>query len=167
MATGGLPAVSRQGGRHFGFLAILRCLGALAGEDHDRAVLILLGVAAARLELPAAVNPASLLAAMARHHYPGAIVEEFGTDHGEGVGIRRAGELPLPAPAPGAEPARIDTGISQALVFFPEASLLGLVTGFCFALEAIDVATVFTATVAHRLTAVPRAGSGAERPGAW
>lgn len=78
--------------------------------------------------------------------------------HGEGVGIRRAGELPLPGRVPDGEPLTIDTGISQALVPFPEAGLLGTVTGFCFGPDDIDVATVFTATIAHRMTVVRGVG---------
>jgi len=46
--------------------------------------------------------------------------------------------------------------ISQALVPFPDAGLLGTVTGFCFNAEDIDVATVFTATIAHRMTVIPQ-----------
>ncbi|MGA2831154.1 MAG: hypothetical protein ABSF03_34155, partial [Streptosporangiaceae bacterium] len=133
-------------------------LGALAGEADGRTPLILLGIAAARFEAPDGIRPTSLLAALLRHHYPGANVEEFPTAHGEGVGIWRSGELPLPGRVPGAEPFRIDTGISQALVPFPEAGLLGTVTGFCFNPDDIDVATIFTATIAHRLTVVRGAG---------
>jgi hypothetical protein len=46
---------------------------------------------------------------------------EISTAQGEGVGIRRSGELlPLPGRVPGGEPLRIGTGISQALVLSPE-----------------------------------------------
>jgi hypothetical protein len=133
-------------------------LGALAGEVNGRAPLILLGIASAPFEVPDGIRPTSLLAALLRHHYPGANVEEFPAAQGEGVGIRRSGELPLPGRVPDAGPLRIDTGISQALVPFPEAGLLGTVTGFCFSPDDIDVATVFTATIAHRMTVVRGAG---------
>ena len=59
---------------------------------------------------------------------------------------------------PDAEPLTIDTGISQALLPFPEAGLLGTVTGFCFNPDDIAVATVFTATIAHRMTVVRGVG---------
>ena len=39
---------------------------------------------------------------------------------------------------------------------FPEARLLGTVTGFCPAFADIDIATVFTATIAHHMTVVAR-----------
>jgi hypothetical protein len=130
-------------------------LGVLAGELDGGTRLVLLGIAAAPLEVPAGISPASLLAALLRYHYPDAQIEEFPAAHGEGIGIRRCGELPLPTAAPGGEPLRIDTGISQALVTFPEARLLGTVTGFCFTPDDIDLATVFTATIAHRMTVVP------------
>ena len=124
---------------------------------------MLLGIAAAPLEVPDGISPASLLAALLRHHYPDAQIEEFPTAHGHGVGIRRCGELPLPAAGPDGEPLRIDTGISQALVPFPEAGLLATVTGFCFTPDDIDLATVFTATIAHRMTVVRAAGHQPKR----
>jgi hypothetical protein len=39
---------------------------------------------------------------------------------------------------------------------FPEAGLLGTVTGFCLAPQDIDTVTVFTATIAHHMTVVPQ-----------
>jgi hypothetical protein len=122
-------------------------LGAVAGENEGRPALILLGVAGAAQSFPDGVDPASLLADTLRHRYPGAAVEEFDTADGTGVGIRRCDQLALPG-------ADIDTGISQALVPFPCAGLLGSVTGFCFNAEDIDLATVFTATIAHHMTVV-------------
>jgi hypothetical protein len=129
-------------------------LGAMAGDKDGRPVLILLGIAAAPMELPERIDPASLLAAMLRRQYPGAAVEEFPTAHGVSVGIRRCEETALPAPAD--QPRAIAAGISQALVPFPEAGLLGTVTGFCSSPADIDVATVFTATIAYHLTAIPQ-----------
>lgn len=137
-------------------------LGALAGYQDGRPVLILLAIAAAPFAFPAGIDPASLLAAMQRAQYPGAAVEEFATARGTGVGIRRSEEAALPAPA--GRPAAIAAGISQALVPFPEAGLLAAVTGFCCSPADIDVATVFTATIAHHLTMVPD-GPAAGLPG--
>lgn len=127
-------------------------LGALAGDQDGRPVLILLGIAVAPIALPNGIDPASLLAAMLRRQYPGAAVEEFPTAHGAGVGVRRCAETALPGPAD--QPSEIAAGISQAFVPFPEAQLLGTVTGFCFTPADIDVATVFTATIAYHLTVV-------------
>jgi hypothetical protein len=138
-------------------------LGALAGELNGRTRLLLLGIAAAPFELPDGIRPTSLLAALLRRHYPGADIEEFPTARGEGIGVRRCGELPLAGRVPSGGPLRIDTGISQALVPFPEAGLLGTVTGFCFTPDDIDLATVFTATIAHRMTIVR--GTGASQSG--
>ena len=139
-------------------------LGALAGEHAGRAALILLGIAVTPMEFPGALDAASLLAAVTRHQYPGAAVEEFPTAEGTGVGIRRCDELTLPVsqlPLPEAARAaidgdelRIDTGVSQALVPFPQAGLLASVIGYCFSPHDIDLATVFTATIAFRMTAV-------------
>lgn len=131
-------------------------LGALAGEHDGRPALILLGIAATPLEFPDGIDPASLLAAVLRGQYPGAAVEEFPTAQGVGAGIRRCEETSLPSPAPDGRPLTIATGISQALVPFPGAGLLGTVTGFCFTPADIDVATVFTATIAHHMTVVPK-----------
>ena len=148
-------------------------LGALAGEHAGRAALILLGIAVTPMEFPGTLDAASLLAAVTRHQYPGAAVEEFPTAEGTGVGIRRCDELTLPLsqlpvsqlPLPDAALAaaraaadgdelRIDTGVSQALVPFPQAGLLASVIGYCFSPHDIDLATVFTATIAFRMTAV-------------
>lgn len=139
-------------------------LGALAGEQHGRPVLILLGIAATSQVFPDGIDPASLLAALLRRQYPGAAVEEFPTAHGVGVGIRRCEETTLPSLASADGPTIIAAGISQALVPFPEAGLLGTVTGFCFTPAAIDVATVFTATIAHHLALIPH-GLTAVLPG--
>ena len=49
---------------------------------------------------------------------------------------------------------------------FPEAGLLGTVTGFCFSPDDIDVATVFTAAIAYRITVVRGAGRWPKRR-AW
>ena len=125
-------------------------LGAVAGDLDGRARIILLGIAVTPLTVPASIDPANLLAALLRYQYPGAAIEEFPTAHGQGVGIRRCDELSLPAGISTASSA-IDTGISQALVPFPQAGLLGTVTGFCFSPDDIDLATVFTATIAYSL----------------
>lgn len=132
-------------------------LGALAGGHGGRPVLILLGIAATPQEFPDAIDPASLLAAMLRRQYPGAAVEEFPTAGGAAAGVRRCEAISL---SPGQLTA--DAGISQALVPFPEAGLLGTVTGFCFTAADIDVVTVFTATIAHTMTVVPPGERGSQ-----
>lgn len=131
-------------------------LGVLAGELDGRTSLVLLGIAAAPLEVPDSINLASLLAALVRHQYPAAEIEEFPTPHGDGVGIRRCDELLVPVDLSGNTSSKIDAGVSQALVIFPEAGLLGTVTAFCFSIDDIDLATVFTATIAHSMTVIRR-----------
>lgn len=131
-------------------------LGALAGRHHDRTALVLLGIAAAPMEFPDGIDPLSLVAVMLGRQYPGAVVEEFVTADGVGVGIRRCEGLPLPLAAPEGQPVTVEAGISQALVPFPDAGLLGTVTGFCFSDDDIDLATVFTATIAHGMTVIQR-----------
>jgi hypothetical protein len=131
-------------------------LGALAGEHRERPTLILLGIAATPLELPDGIDPTSLLTAMLRRQYPGAAVEEFPTAAGAGAGIRRCESIPLSAGAADGSPLLIDAGISQALVPFPEAGLLAAVTGFCFTPTDIDLATIFTATIAHHMSVSPK-----------
>jgi hypothetical protein len=132
-------------------------LGVLAGDVDGRPRMLVLGVAAATWQPPEGIDPVSLLTAVLRHRYPqaSALVEEFETDHGPAAGVRRCDELTLPFPGPDGQPARIDTGISQAIVIFPGTRLLGIVTGFCFHPGDIDLTTVFTAAVAHQMTAVP------------
>ena len=132
-------------------------LGALAGEHDGRPVLILLAIAAAPAAFPGGVDPASLLAAVLRRQHPEAAVEEFPTAHGTGVGIRRCEETVFAAPGSASPSLALATGTSQALVPFPEAGLLGTVTGFCCTPADIDTATVFTATIAYHMTAVPQA----------
>jgi hypothetical protein len=105
-------------------------LAVLAGELDCQTRLLLLGVAAAPLEVPDGIDPGSLLAALLRHQYPAAQIGEFPTAHGQGIGIRRCGQLSVPAAVSGGEPFMIDTATSQAMVIFPEARLLGIVTGF-------------------------------------
>ncbi len=132
----------------------LRYLGALTGVHDDRPVLVLVGIAAAPLPMPDGVSPASLLAALLRHRYPAALVEEFSTTQGEAVGMRRYDELSFSTGMPGEEPVSISSGISQVLAPFPEAGLLATVTGLCYPPDDIDLATVFTATIACRMTAI-------------
>jgi hypothetical protein len=136
-------------------------LGVLAADVDGRPRMLVLGVAAATWEPPEGIDAASLLTAMLRHSYPqaSALVEEFQTDYGPAVGVRRCDELTLPFPGPDGKPTKIDTGISQAIVIFPRTRLLGIVTGFCFHPTDIDLTTVFTATVAHKMTAVPYGGT--------
>ena len=130
-------------------------LGALAGQHDRRPALIVLGIAATPLEFPDGIDAASLLAALLRSRYPGAAVEEFPTARGAGAGIRRCEEISLPPATPGGGLLTLTAGISQALVPFPDAGLLGAVTGFCFTPADIDLATVFTAVIAHHMTVVP------------
>ena len=137
-------------------------LGALAGNRDGRPVLILLGIAAAPFVFPAGIDPASLLAAMQRAQYPGAAVEEFATARGTGVGIRRSEETALPAPA--GQSAAIAARDIAGSGSVPGSGLLGTVTGFCYSPADIDVATVFTATIAHHMTVVPD-GLAAGLPG--
>ena len=133
-------------------------LGALAGDHDGRPVVILLGIAAALVVLPDGIDPASLFAAVLRRQYPEALVEEFDTAYGAGVGIRRCEEADLAGPESDTESLVIAAGISQALVPFPQAGLLGAVTAFTFAPDDIDVATVFTAMIAYHMAVVPNFG---------
>ena len=126
-------------------------LGALAGERDGRPALVLLGIAATPLAYPDGIDPASLLAAMLRKKYPGAAVEEFPTAHAAAVGVRRCDTVCLPSNGGDGGPVPIDVGISQALVPFPEAGLIGQVTGCSFRPEDVDLATVFTATIGHHM----------------
>jgi hypothetical protein len=133
-------------------------LGALAGEHDGRPVLVMLGIAATPQVFPGSIDPASLLAAMLRRRYPGSAVEEFATADRAGVGIRRCEAIRYPSGSEGTLP-QIEAGVSQALVPFPEAGLLATVTGFCLTHQDIDMATVFTATIAHHMTVVPQSRS--------
>jgi hypothetical protein len=144
-------------------MALRRCvaasglgyLGVLAAEREGRPALVVLGIAATPLDFPDRIDTASLLAAMLAREYPGAAVEEFETASGTGVGMRRCERMRWPFGENGHESAQTDAGISQALVPFPDAGLLGGVTGLCFDAADVDVATVFTATIAHRMRVVP------------
>jgi len=127
-------------------------LGALAGTHDGDPALILLAIAATPLAFPDGIDPASLLASVLRGQHPGAAVEEFDTAEGTGVGIRRCEALSLPPNGTDGSAPSIEAGISQAMVPFPQAGLLGTVTGFCFTPAHIDLATVFTATIAHHMT---------------
>jgi hypothetical protein len=147
----------------------LSYLGVVAGELKGRAALILLSIAASPMQFPSAIDPVSMLASILTHKYPGAAVEEFATAGGLAVGIRRCDEIFLPvsgiarsagvdeatlAAAAGSDEVRLDTGVSQALVPFPEAGMLASITGYCLNANDVDVATVFTAIIAYRMTAV-------------
>ena len=70
-------------------------LGAMADVRNGRPVLLLLGIAAIPLPLPERIDPASLLAAMLRHTFPGAQIEEFPTAQGQAVGLQRYDEQTL------------------------------------------------------------------------
>jgi hypothetical protein len=142
-------------------------LGVLTGQAGGRPRMVLLGIAATTFRPPAGVEPGGLLAALLRHQYPApsALVEEFETPHGPAVGVRRCERITLPGRPglPGRPDHRqqaggagraIEAGISQALVIFPKAGLLGTVTGFCPDAADIDLAAVFTARIAHGLIAV-------------
>jgi hypothetical protein len=54
---------------------------------------------------------------------------------------------------------RLETGVAQALVPFADAGLLATVTAFCFDARDVDVAAVFTATIAYRMRVVKAATS--------
>jgi hypothetical protein len=75
----------------------------------------------------------------------------------EGVGLRRCEETTLAA-------LTMVTDTSRALVPFPEAGLLGTVTGFAARLH-IDTATVFTAAnIAHHMTVLPQGTASPSPP---
>ncbi len=126
-------------------------LGVIAGERDGRAAVVVLAIAAAAMEFPAGTDPVRLLAATLRREYPEAIVEEFAIASGTGVGMRRWERRHLPFGITGCDRA----GVTQALVPFADAGLIGAVTGLCFDAEDLDMTTVLTAAVAHRMRAVP------------
>ena len=139
-------------------------LGALAGERDGRPALVLLGIAATPLGYPVGVDPVSLLVAILTKQYPDAAVEEFPTARGAGAGARRCESFRLPTGGADGQPLGIDVGISTALVPFPEAGLLGQVTGCSFRPEDVDLATVFTATIAHHMTVASASGRSPTAP---
>lgn len=86
-------------------------------------------------------------------------MEEFETPTGIAVGLRR---LELMAGLP--DGYEVVAGVGQAVVPFPDAGLLGTVTGYSYAARDIDTAAVLAAVMACRIHAVgveeSRAGTG-------
>jgi len=124
-------------------------LGAFAGRVEDRLTLVLLAVASSTVEFPPQIDPASVLAVMAREECPEADVEEFDTPAGRAVGLRRVEPLRgLP------EGQQRIAGVAQALVPFPQAGLLGAVVGYTYTGQDVDVAAAITAVMACRMRAV-------------
>lgn len=143
-----------------GYLGVMTGQGGQDGPANGRPWMVMLGIAATGFRPPPGVEPRGLLATLLRHQYPGpsALVEEFETARGQAVGVRRCDQLTLPGPPAERRARAIDTGISQAFVIFPEAGLIGAVTGYCFDVSDIDLATLFTAKIAHGLVPVPAPG---------
>jgi hypothetical protein len=119
-------------------------LGVVAGARDDRAAVIVLAIAITVMEFPAGTDPASLVAATLRREYPLAVIEEFATASGTGVGMQRR-----------ERDRGSGAAVSQVLVPFAGAGLLGAVTGFCFDAEDVEMAMVLTAAIAHRMRVVP------------
>jgi hypothetical protein len=124
-------------------------LGAVAGQDGERVSLVLLSVAGTQATYPPGIDPAPALAAKMREQYPEADVEEFETPTGSAVGLRR---LELMSGLP--EGHEVAAGVAQAVVPFPDAGLLGTVTGYSYAARDIDTAAVLAAVTACRMRAV-------------
>ena len=120
-------------------------LGVVAGKRDGRAAVIVLAISITVMEFPAGADPASLVAATLRREYPQAVVEEFATASGTGVvGMQRHER---------------DHGsgiaVSQALVPFADAGLLGAVSGGAAAsMPDVEMAMVLTAAIAHRMRVV-------------
>ena len=128
-------------------------LGAVAGQDGERVSLVLLSVTGTQATYPPGIDPAPALAAKMREQYPEADVEEFETPAGSAVGLRRLELMPgLP------EGYEVAAGVAQAVVPFPDAGLLGTVTGYSYAARDIDSAAVLTAVTACRMRAVEPGG---------
>jgi hypothetical protein len=113
---------------------------------------VLLSVAGTRAAFPPGIDPVPGLAAKMREQYPEADVEEFETPAGSAVGLRRLELMPgLP------EGREVAAGVAQAVVPFPDADLLGTVTGYSYAARDIDTAAVLTAVTACRMRLSPSA----------
>lgn len=132
----------------------VRYLGLASGPLDDQWVFCLFGITVAGLARSDTFDSSHVLAAALRHHYgeDSCLVEEFETDHGPAVGLRRLDALTVPAGAheSGAQ-QRIDTGVAQAIVIFPELEVAGVVSGYCLDPDHIDLATVLVARIAHSL----------------
>jgi hypothetical protein len=129
-------------------------LGVIAAERDGRAAVVVVAIAATAMEFPAGTDPAGLVAAMLRREYPQAVVEEFATVSGTGVGMQRFDRRDGPFGMNGRDRDR-DAGVAQALVPFADAGLLAAVTGFCSSAADLDVARVLTAMIAGRMRVVP------------
>jgi hypothetical protein len=127
-------------------------LGVVAAERDGRPAVVVVAIAAAAMEFPAGTDPASLVAAMLRREYPQAVIEEFATGSGTGVGMQRPGRSNGPF---GTNGRGCDSGVAQALVPFADAGLLGAVTGFCSNAADLDIARLLTAMIARGMRVVP------------
>ncbi len=128
-------------------------LGVIARERDGRPAVVVLAIAAAAMEFPAGTDPAGLVAAILRREYPRAVIGEFATASGTGVGMQRSESRDGPFGINDREPG---AGVAQALVPFADAGLVGAVTGFCRDAADLDMATVLTAAIAHGMRVVRR-----------
>lgn len=128
----------------------IRYLGAISGLRAERSALVLIAIAATTMSFPQEIDAANVLAALLRHQYPEAVVAEFKVASGTAVGMQRIERRAAPSGTGG-----WNAGLAQALVPFPDASLLATVTGYSYLAQDIDIAAVIAATIACRLRASP------------
>lgn len=129
-------------------------LGVIVGDRDGRVAVIVLAIAVTVMEFPPETDPVRLVAATLRREYPQADLEEFATASGTGVGMqmRRWERSDRPFGIAGCDFA---VGVTQALVPFANAGLVGAVTGLCLDAEDVEMAMVLTAAIAHRMRVVP------------
>lgn len=129
----------------------VRYLALASGEVDDHRAVCLLGVSVVEFVAPPPeFGPSNILASLLRYRYPEdeALVEEFATDHGPAVGVRRLDVLTVPQTDPAQE---IDTGVAEAMVLFADLGVVGLVSGYSLDVEDIALTAALVGAIAHTL----------------
>ncbi len=109
--------------------------------------MLLVSVAVTAFSPPSTGAPSATLADVVRERYPeAALVGEFSTADGlPAVSLRMAATVDVRGNP-------IGTGQAQALVVYPEAGALGVVSGVCFHADDLDATAVLVARIAERMS---------------
>lgn len=128
----------------------VRYLALASGEVDDHWSVCLFGVSLTELASAPEFDPGSMLAGVLGHRYSEneALVEQFDTEFGPAVGVRRTDLLAVPNTDP---PEYIDTGAAEVMVLFPELGVVGVVSGYCLDVQDIDLTAVLVGGIAHTL----------------